>query len=70
MIAGRTMSVQNGYPVGFRPQVIQFHEYQPGQGIPAHSDAELAVYSPVQSIVSLGSVTLLDFYEPPKKVSL
>ncbi|KAH7729494.1 Oxoglutarate/iron-dependent dioxygenase [Aphelenchoides avenae] len=58
----KIMSVQNGFPSNRRPNHVLVNEYLPGQGIMPHTDGP--AFYPMVSTISLGSHTLLDFYEP------
>ena len=45
-----------------RPNHVLINEYQPGQGISPHLDGNL--FHPIIATISLGSHTVLNYYEP------
>uniref|UniRef100_A0A1I7Y0J0 Fe2OG dioxygenase domain-containing protein n=1 Tax=Steinernema glaseri TaxID=37863 RepID=A0A1I7Y0J0_9BILA len=57
----KIVAVPDTFPAGRRPNHVLINEYKPGQGIMPHTDGP--AYFPLISTVSLGSDTLLDFYE-------
>ena len=58
----RVNSIEGLFPEGKKANHILLNEYVPGSGILPHLDGPL--FHPVISTISLGSHTLLDFYNP------
>lgn len=60
--------VPDAFPAENRPNHVLINEYQPGQGILAHTDGP--AYYKLVSTISLGGDALLDYYKPvnPEKV--
>ena len=58
----RINSLEGVFPEGKKANHILVNEYLPGVGIMPHLDGPL--FHPVISTISLGSHTVLDFYEP------
>uniref|UniRef100_A0A915CY61 Fe2OG dioxygenase domain-containing protein n=1 Tax=Ditylenchus dipsaci TaxID=166011 RepID=A0A915CY61_9BILA len=54
-------SVSASFPASNRPNHVLINEYTSGQGIMPHTDGP--AFFPLVSTISLGSHTLLDFYE-------
>jgi alkylated DNA repair protein alkB family protein 6 len=62
----RLMTVQNCYGEHDRPDFIRVNTYEPGQGVSPHRDIQTNVAA--TSVITLGSGTLLDFYDAERLV--
>uniref|UniRef100_A0A915BLG5 Fe2OG dioxygenase domain-containing protein n=1 Tax=Parascaris univalens TaxID=6257 RepID=A0A915BLG5_PARUN len=58
----KLMSLPDSFPASNRPNHVLINEYQPGQGIMAHTDGP--AFYPLVSTISLGSDLFLDYYRP------
>uniref|UniRef100_A0A183V742 Fe2OG dioxygenase domain-containing protein n=1 Tax=Toxocara canis TaxID=6265 RepID=A0A183V742_TOXCA len=61
-VIDKLMSLPDAFPAENRPNHVLINEYQPGQGIMAHTDGP--AFYPLVSTISLGSDLFLDYYRP------